>query len=187
MLKRYFPLPVKFICGFIYSSEDSYLKTHKILERKFGKIDFISERFNFSFTRYYEEEMGRPLYRRFVSFEALKNPAEFAAIKLFCIKVEKKLAHPSRIWFVAPTDAKRTINIDPGYINEGKLVLTTTKDYYHRIYVGRGIFEEVTLYYKDSNFQDLATTYPDYKTPEYKEIFLILREKYRKQLKNNAK
>lgn len=177
MLKRTLPLPVKFICGFIYSSEDSYLRAYKILERKFGKIDFASARFNFSFTHYYEKEMGGPLYRRFISFEKLKDPGAFPAIKLFCIKIEKKLAN----------NTKRTINIDPGYINEGKLVLTTTKDYYHRIYVGCGIFEEVTLYYKDSNFQDFATTYPDYKTPQYKEIFLSLREKYRKQLKDNEK
>ncbi|MFA5336998.1 MAG: DUF4416 family protein [Candidatus Omnitrophota bacterium] len=177
MLKRLFPLAVKFFCSFIYSNEDSYLKTRKTLERKFGKIDFESEPSNFSFTNYYEKEMGSPLYRRFVSFEKLRDPAKFVAIKLFCIKIEKKLAHGE----------KRTINIDPGYINEGKLVLTTTKDYCHRIYVGCGIFEEVTLYYKDSNFQDLPTTYPDYKTPEYKEFFLYIREKYRQQLKSNAK
>ena len=177
MLKRFFPLAVKFFCGFIYSNEDSYFKAYKILERKFGKIDFASECFNFSFTNYYEEEMGRPLYRRFVSFEALRDPAKFAAIKLFCIKAEKKLVR----------EGKRTINIDPGYINEGKLVLTTTKDYSHRIYVGHGIFEEVTLHYKDTNFQDFPTTYPDYKTPEYKKIFVLIREKYRQQLKSNAK
>ena len=177
MLKRILPFPVKFICGFIYSSEENYLETHKILERKFGKIDFESARFDFSFTHYYEKEMGSLLYRRFVSFEKLKDPSSFVQIKLFCIKLEKKFSK----------DNKRTINIDPGYLNDAKLVLTTTKDYSHRIYVGKGIFEEVTSYYKDSNFQDFATTYPDYKTPQYKEIFISIREKYRQQLKDNAK
>ncbi|MDD4954963.1 MAG: DUF4416 family protein [Candidatus Omnitrophica bacterium] len=177
MLKRILPLPVKFICGFIYSNETSYTKSIKILERKFGKIDLESSRFDFGFTSYYEKEMGAPLYRRFVSFEKLRDAVVLPAIKIFCIKIEKKFAKNN----------KRTINIDPGYINEGKLVLTTTKDYYHRIYAGKGIFEEVTLYYKGSNFQDFPTTYPDYKTPEYKEIFLLIRENYRKQLKGNAK
>ena len=147
------------------------------MERKFGKIDFESVPFNFGFTHYYKKEMGSILYRRFVSFEKLRDPSVFPAIKLFCIKIEKKFSK----------DSKRTINIDPGYLNEAKLVLTTTKDYSHRIYVGKGIFEEVTLYYKDSNFQDFATTYPDYKTPEYKEIFISIREKYRQQIKANAK
>ncbi len=177
MLKRLFPLPVKFICSFIYSDEESYNKTRKTLQRKFGKIDFESACLDFNFTNYYEKEMGSLLYRRFVSFEKLKDPSVFPAIKLFCLKIENKLAK----------GMKRTINIDPGYINEGKLVLTTTKDYYHRIYVGRGIFEEVTLYYKDSNFHDFATTYPDYKTPEYKLIFISIRDKYRQQLRSNAK
>lgn len=177
MLKRVLPLPVKFICGVIYSSEETYLKTYKILGHKFGKIDFESAQFNFGYTHYYEKEMGSLLYRRFISFEKLKDPASFVSIKLFCIKLEKKFSK----------NAKRTINIDPGYLNDAKLVLTTTKDYSHRIYVGKGIFEEVTLYYKDSNFQDFATTYPDYKTAEYKQIFLAVREKYRQQLKSNAK
>ncbi len=170
-------MPVKFICGFIYSDEESYNKACKALRRKFGRIDFESARFNFNFTNYYEKEMGSLLYRRFVSFEKLKDPSVFPAIKLFCLKIEKKLAE----------GMKRTINIDPGYINEGKLVLTTTKDYYHRVYVGKGVFEEVTLYYKDSNFQDFATTYPDYKTSEYKQIFISIRDKYRQQLKSNAR
>lgn len=174
MLKRVLPLPVKFICGFIYSSEANYAKTREILKRKFGKIDFESKCFDFTFTNYYEKEMGSPLFRRFISFEKLRDPASFASIKVFCIKVENKFA----------SNAKRTINIDPGYINEGKLVLTTTKDYYHRIYVGKGIFEEVTLYYKGSGFQDFPTTYPDYKTPEYKEIFISMRNKYREALRN---
>lgn len=177
MLKKHFPLPVKFICGFIYSSEATYLKVRKIFERKFAKIDLESPCFDFTFTHYYEREMGSPLYRRFVSFEKLRDAAEFVSIKLFCIKIEKKFAN----------GMNRTINIDPGYINDAKLVLTTTKDYSHRIYVGEGIFEEVTLYYKDSGFKDFETTYPDYKTPEYKKIFLSVRDKYREQIKSYAK
>jgi hypothetical protein len=166
------PKPVKFICGFIYSCEDVYLKVKKIMGKKFGNVDYESQIINFDFTNYYYKEMGKPLFRRFVSFKKLRSPADFIKIKLWCIKIEKKFSQQGR----------RRINIDPGYLNESKLVLTTTKDYSHRIYLGKGIYAEVTLCYKNKDFSDLPTTYPDYRTRLYKDIFLSIREIYRKQL-----
>ena len=171
------PKPVKFICGFIYKDETVYLKVKKIMERKFGSIDYESDLINFNFTDYYYEEMGKPLFRRFISFKKLKSPSEFVRIKLWCVKIEKKFSEEKR----------RRINIDPGYISESKLVLTTTKDYYHRVYLGKGIYAEVTLYYKNKNFCDLPTTYPDYRTFLYKNIFLSIREIYRQQLLNDRR
>jgi hypothetical protein len=167
-------LPVKFICGFIYSKEETYAGVRKKLQKKFGKIDFESEAIDFTFTDYYYKEMGKPLFRKFISFEKLKDPGIFVDIKLFCIKIEKKYSK----------NGEREINIDPGYLNEAKIVLTTTKDFHHRIYLGKAIYAEVTLYYSNGNFQDLPTTYPDYRTQQYKDIFLSIREKYHKQVKN---
>ena len=173
MLETFAPLPVKAICAFIYSNEEVYSQTKKILERKYGVIDFESRRINFIHTPYYEPEMGKPLYRRFISFKKLRKADKFVDMKLFCIKLEKKYAK----------DNKRIVNIDPGYINDAKLVLTTTKDFAHRIYLSKGIFAEVTLVYKDKTFQDLPTTFPDYRTPEYKEILRAIKSNYHNQLK----
>lgn len=173
MLRLDFPKPVKFICAFIYSSQKNYNQAKKILSRKFGNIDFESERINFDYTDYYYPEMGNPLYRTFLSFEKLKDPSQFIKIKLFCIKLEKKFAQKE----------KRSVNIDPGYINEAKLVLTTTKDFSHRIYLAKGIYAETTLIFKDGCFGELATTFPDYRTTLYKDIFKQIRNLYTKQLK----
>ena len=129
MLQRQFPIPVKFICAFIYSQETIYENAKSILIKKFGKIDFETEKIKFDITGYYNEEMGTPLFRRFISFKKLKNPSEFSSIKLYCLKIEKKFSKEN----------KRKINIDPGYINEAKLVLTTTKDFAHRIYLNKVI------------------------------------------------
>jgi len=172
MLQIQYPIPVKFICAFIYSRQDLYEKAKDILSKKYGKIDFESSVIDFSFTDYYYAEMGQPLYRRFISFENLRDPAEFADIKLFCIKLEKKFSHKK----------KRRVNIDPGYINEAKLVLTTTKDFSHRIYLKKGIYAEVTLHYYDGQFRDFSTTFPDYRTSLYKEIFHEIRDSYREQV-----
>jgi hypothetical protein len=171
MLKLNFPKPVKFIVAFIYAQDIIYQKTKKILIKKFGKIDYESNEINFNSTDYYYPEMGRPLFRRFLSFKKLKDPAQFIKIKLFCIKIEKKFAKNNA----------RTINIDPGYIHKAKLVLTTTKNFAHRIYLGKGVYAEVTLFYKDSHFQHLPTTFLDYRTDTYKDIFEQIRNIYIKQ------
>lgn len=177
MLTRYFPLPVKFFCSIIYTHESVYQKIKNIFQKKFGAIDLESDIIDFNFTDYYYPEMGKPLLRRFIVFKKLQDPGRFAEIKLFSIKVEKKFAHA----------AKRTANIDPGYLDQAKLVLTTTKDFYHRIYLGKGIYAEVTMYYRDGDFCTFPTTYPDYRRPDHKRIFLAARETYREQIKNAKK
>jgi hypothetical protein len=164
---------VKFICGFIYSKENIYRKVKTIMERKLGNIDFESEIIDFTFTDYYYTEIGKPLFRRFVAFKELRVAEELVKIKLFCINLERRFS----------LKEKRTINIDPGYLNDAKLILSTTKDFYHRIYLSRGIYAEVTLYYKKGNFCDFPTTYPDYRTYQYKSIFFSIRKIYHQQIK----
>lgn len=174
MLKLNFPLPVKPICAIIYSSEDYYNKAKLILLKKFGSIDFESEAIDFVFTDYYHDEMGLKLWRKIISFKKLISPHRIVDVKLFTIKIEKKFAR----------DNKRIVNIDPGYINEAKLVLATTKDFSHRIYLGRGIFAEVTLRYdKKEGFVSFSTTFPDYKTPKYHQALLNIRNIYCQQIK----
>jgi hypothetical protein len=186
MLKKEFPLPVKFIIGFIYSNNDIYEKTKILLKRRFGAIDFESEQFVFDYTNYYSDEMGENLFRRFIAFKKLVTPDKFAAIKSFCMKLEKKFSFgTNKVSFPRKRESivwKRRINIDPGYINEAKLVLTTTKDFSHRIYLGQGVYAEITLCYQGGDFRDLPTTYPDYRTKEYKENFRLIREIYRTQI-----
>jgi len=173
MLSLKLPLPVKIICGFIYFDELIYSAAKKMITAKFGPLDLESGKIEFNATNYYYSEMGKPLFRRFISFKKTINPRDIIKIKLYCIRVEKKYA----------INNKRSINIDPGYINEAKLVLATTKDFAHRLYLGKGIYAEVTLCFRDKKFQSLSTTFPDYCTPEYKKIFLLIRNAYRRQLK----
>ena len=73
MLETFAPLPVKAICAFIYSKEEVYSQTKQILERKYGPVDFESKRIDFTYTDYYTPEMGKPLYRRFISFKKLRK------------------------------------------------------------------------------------------------------------------
>ena len=172
MLTLQIPTKVKFICGFIYKDKLFYEKAILELQKSFGKIDFKSKDIPFIYTDYYTPEFGKPLIRNFIAFKRLQSVEKFVNIKLHCLKIEKKLSSGS----------KRLVNIDPGYINLAKLALLTTKDFSHRVYLGRAVFAEVTLQYTQKEFKDFPWTFPDYRTKEYKDIFIQIRNIYKKQL-----
>ncbi len=160
--------PVKLIAGLIFRDEDAAEKAKSSLERRFGKIDFESPVLPFLHTDYYQGEFGVNLKRQFLSFQKLIDPENLSRIKITTNKIEKRLSR----------DNKRRINIDPGYLDLSKLVLATTKDYSHRIYLKQGIYAEVTLFYQNREFKPSNWTYPDYRSPEYAEIFNKIRSLY---------
>ncbi|MGD0336922.1 MAG: DUF4416 family protein [Candidatus Omnitrophota bacterium] len=166
-------IPVKLICGLIFKETESLNKAKVILERKFGTLDFTSGILPFKHTDYYEKEFGSELKRVFISFKRLIGPQALPKIKVITNAIESKLSRQK----------KRLVNIDPGYLTLAKLVLASTKDYVHRIYVGRGIFAEITLFYANGNFGPWQWSYPDYKTKEYAAIFGAIRNIYGKQIK----
>ncbi len=70
----------------------------------------------------------------------------------------------------------RPLNLDPGYLTLAKLLLASTKDHAHRIYLERGIYAEVTLNYRRRDWRSLDWTYPDYCREDYHEFFSRCRE-----------
>lgn len=168
------PIPVKLIIAIFTNRLELFPEIEKELEKKYGEIDFKGPVFDFDHTDYYREEMGFDLKKEFISFKNLIDPGKINSIKLFTNKLESKYSK----------EGKRIANIDPGYVNNSKLVLASTKNYYHRIYLGKGIYAEVTLFFQERSFQSLPWTYPDYKTDASINIFNRIREIYRKQLSN---
>ena len=75
----------------------------------------------------------------------------------------------------------RPLNLDPGYLTSAKLVLASTKDHAHRIYLSRGIYAEVTLHYQDRGWQHHEWTFPDYRRADYQEFFTHARDHLRRQ------
>lgn len=167
------PAPVKLFTGFIFSDCRLFEAVKKKLVRRFGRVDFESAVFEFDRTAYYNEEMGEGLKRRFLSFERLLPPENISGIKVLTNKIERAFS----------LNGRRRVNIDPGYMTLGKLALLTTKDFFHRIYLSRGIFAEVTLYYKGKTFQPLDWTYPDYKSKDHIDFFNAVRNGYLNQLR----
>lgn len=169
--------PATLISGFITNNISLVNDSCARLESEFGEIEFRSQTLDFNFTDYYTEEFGKDLKRVFISFKNLIDPKNLADIKTFTNTLEKKFQ----------VDGARKINIDPGYVQLGKLVLATTKDQQHRIYLGNLIYAEVTLRFCQNTFTTWPWTYPDYQTPQYIEIFNHIRELHYKKIKPGKK
>lgn len=174
-------LPVKLIIGVLSSAEDVLKKAKTHLQKRFGPFDFQSPVLPFNYTNYYDNQMGPHLKRQFFSARRLFEPGHLADIKLYTNKLEAKLSRKHRAVHQNKGFPRR-INLDPGYICAAKLVLATCKDYSHRIYLGKGIYAEVTLQYRGNSFVPQEWTYPDYRSKEYLEILNTVRTLYMKQL-----
>jgi hypothetical protein len=167
------PDDVKLICS-LFSPEKGLLDlVITELEGVFGPIDWKSPEFIFDRTRYYEREMGGPLYRYFVAFERLIRPDDLVEIKLETNGMEMRHQR----------DGRRMVNIDPGYICLERLILATGKNYTHRVYLSKGIYADLTLVYHKGGFRSLPWTYRDYADSEIIGYLNSLREGYKRRLR----
>jgi len=167
------PLPVKLFCGLI-GSMASIEEAERLLVGELGPVDSRSSFLPFDFTDYYAEEMGTGLKRRWIAFADLKERAYLASAKHSAVLLEDALS----------ADGRRTVNIDPGYVDDAQVVLSTAKNFSHRIYIGKGYYAEVTLIYMRTGLKSLEWTYPDYKGEEGTEFFEEIRSAYHRQLRS---
>ncbi|MGQ9663129.1 MAG: DUF4416 family protein [Kiritimatiellia bacterium] len=164
------PEPVILFCGLIASDAAVLDQVIELFGTWFGKVLLRSPSFPFDFTDYYEREMGRGLVRQFVAFAEETDAGHLSGIKLKTNALEQELAVQS-----ADGRVRRRVNIDPGYVAPDKVVLATTKNCAHRIYLSNGIYAEVTLNFGKSTVRAFEWTYPDYRTPIAKDFFLTVR------------
>lgn len=168
------PTPVKLLVS-LFSPDDHIIsKFSDELSKSYGKMDYKSDLHPFLYTDYYCQEMGSPLCRRFITFDALILRNSLPAIKLKTNQMERSSAN---------SEGKRRVNIDPGYISLENLILATGKNFIHRVYLEDGIYADLTLIFKKNSLRPLEWTYPDYRSRESIEIFNKIRENYRLQLK----
>jgi len=175
MAKIRTPLPVKLFVGILTSLPEIVPPVEEGLAALLGKVDFRSEPSLFDLTHYYDAAMGSPIYRYFLSFASLIEPSTIAGIKLQTNDLESSFA-------LRFPQVRRPINLDPGYLEQSKIVLASTKNYFHRILISGGIYAEVTLHFEDGEWHSFPWTFPDYKTAPYHNFFYSLRNLYRAQL-----
>ncbi|HDS09658.1 MAG TPA: DUF4416 family protein [Firmicutes bacterium] len=166
---------VKYFCGIIFNGALDLITVKKELSNRFGEIDSEFGPVPFQWTDYYIEEMGKNLFKSFVSFKALQPKDSAPDFKIITNEIELRFMNAE----------KRTVNLDPGYIEMSKLILMTTKNFSHRIFIGKDIYAEITLILRNGRWDCLDWTYPDFKSSDYLHYFKKLREIYRSQMKSN--
>lgn len=173
------PIPVKLFVGMLSPDPALFDVCAELISAAYGRIDRSSDVLTWTNTDYYEEEMGHGIVRKFIFLEQPRDPAELPQLKLVTDGIEKKLSVD------ANGRAGRRINLDPGYVTEAKVVLATAKDFSHRVYIGGGIYAEVTLRYStnERSFTPVEHTYPDYRTEAYISLFNSARHSLRTALK----
>lgn len=171
------PSPVKLISGILAADERCLAAGREALVMKYGSADFISQVWPFSDTDYYRNETGGSILRQFVGFEKLIMPDELASIKHWTNQAEERLAKELQ------AGVPRPVNLDPGYLEPSKLVLASTKNFSHRIYIGSKMWAEVTLIYS-GGWTSLPWTFPDYRTGRYNDFFDKVRQRLVEQLRH---
>ncbi|MDR1487265.1 MAG: DUF4416 family protein [Deltaproteobacteria bacterium] len=146
--------------------------TQGFSEASLGPVDVQSRDFPFDETKYYSKEMGEGLVKRYLSWTNLLTPDKLVPLKLLAMDLEHSFSESQA----------RRVNLDPGYIFAGGLVLSTGKFSGHRLYLGEGLWGELTLHYHHGNFRSFAWTYLDYQKPEVLEVLRLIRDTYFHQL-----
>lgn len=172
----------KLIIGVIYNDMEVYGKAMEMLKDAFGEVDYESERFSFSkeFSDYYDGELGGEGMRVILSFRKTVDPSRQAEIKIATNEMERILS----------VDGNRKINLDPGFISSGRLMLATTKKIGFRIPLQDGIYTELTLFWAKGGWHKLPWTYRDYQSERVQKFLTKVRKAYldeRKELMSAEK
>jgi hypothetical protein len=174
MVKSRKPQPVKFFIGILSGQDKLFSEIEKPLTELYGPIDFRSNILPFDFTDYYKKEMGSGIKRYFLSFEDLIDPGILVSIKRETNRIETKFSEKDL----------RKINLDPGYLDFHKVVLASGKFGGQKIYLSQGIYADMTLRYIQGKFHPTDTAFPDFKSGQYVNFFMTIRQIYKKQSRN---
>lgn len=173
------PSPVVLLIAASSRHEEALALGLRQSEVRFGPPALISDAFDFTETNYYDAEMGPGLKKQFWAFAEPIDPGRLAAIKRQTNEWEAEYAG------LKIHTEPRPLNLDPGYLTLAKLVLASTKDHAHRIYLGDGIYAEVTLSYRGGAWRPFEWTYPDYRRPDFHAFFSRCRELLRAAPRQN--
>ena len=173
---NFFP-KAKLVIGILISRENLLSSLLYQLEDRYGQADYKSEPIPFTFTAYYNNEMGTPITRLFLSYKTLIDPPTLAHIKRETNNIEDSYTE----------QGSRKINLDPGMMFLSRFILASTKDGIQRVPMEKGIYGEITMLYQKKTFRPLEWTFPDYRDQQYINILNSIRELYKKQLMNEKK
>ena len=168
--------PVKLICGFMWNAAVDIRPAIQIIQQNWGRFDAKTPEFDFSHTQYYLDEFGDHLKKQYVSFERMVSIDDIPDIKILSNEIEERFIH----------NGSRSVNIDPGYVADAKILMATTKNLAHRTYIGKNIFADLQLIFRRQTYEPTPWTFADMREPRMIEFFNGVREKYIEQLQSEV-
>ena len=171
------PPSAQFFAALMVTGDGFHQGAEEALSEAFGPLDRHSLWYEFSrFSTYYDREMGGPVWKYFVTFKRLLPVDLLVDVKLQAEEIQRRFA-------ISEKDGpRRTVNVDPGYLTGWNLVLSTVKNHAHRLYLGQGVYAEVTLVFRHHQWEALPWTYPDYCSKHVIDFFTLVRSDYLKRL-----
>jgi hypothetical protein len=177
--RRQNPPPAKFFMAVMVPHDRYHREVEEYLSQQLGPLEHHSARYDFgAFSDYYRAEMGGPLWKYFVTFQRLLPMDSLKQVKLFAEQTQEQFAA------MGADKMRRTVNLDPGYLTGWSVVLSTVKNHAHRLYLGEGVFAEVTLLFRKHEYETLPWTYRDYSYGPVVDFFHSVRSDYLQQLRN---
>ncbi len=171
------PFEAKPFCAVMAASPQGLADAKLELSAALGPVSQATQIYTVDlFTHYYQGEMGTNLRKQFLVFRDLRPVSTLNQLKFQTADIEDRFRRAGR----------RTVNLDPGYLTLDKLVLYTTKNFTHRLFLERGLFAEITLVYARNSWRTQTWTYPDYQTPAALHFFTTARKELYKQLKDTG-
>jgi len=164
--------PVKLFVATLHMRQDALQSAARLMESAWGEIDHVSPDYSFNTTDYYEAEMGNNLRRRIISFRELFPPERLGEAKHIANDIEDKLAGGNN---------RRTVNLDVGYLDLNKIVLASFKGAGQKIYLGGGVWADMTARYRGGRYQPFEWTFPDFRDSRYDADLKTIREIFRRQ------
>lgn len=161
---------VKPIAGILTAHKELLGTTLDEMSKYFGGTDLIANWYEFKHSAYYNDEMGAPLFRTFVSFDKLIPPWNTGDFKVWTKEIEAKFAK----------DGKRSVNIDAGYIDENKVVLVSGKGGGHKIAIGEDVYADMLLWY-NKQWVAFPWAFPDFRDGSLFPTFMKMRRKFKEQ------
>jgi hypothetical protein len=127
----------------------------------------------FDQTTYYEAELGAGLTRFYCAAARLVPPETLPDLKRAAWDLEQQLGAGRR----------RTVNLDPGYLDASKVVLASFKAGPQKLHLGGGVWADPVLHYGDGAWRPLPWTFPDLKGSEHHGFFAGARRAYLARLR----
>jgi hypothetical protein len=168
------PAPVLRMCSCLTGDRGLLPAVERKLVHAFGEVALKSPAFPFDGSDYYREELGDPIERFWYCFAALCGAELLPDVRRTTGRIEASFA----------ADGKRRVNLDPGYLDLGKLVLASLKQAPDKIYMGRGVWAHTCLRYRFGELTAPDHSFADFRDGRFNGFMLEARKLYKTLLRN---